>query len=410
MQNQYDLRKYAVLYVDDEEKALKYFEKTFNDEFRILTASSAADGLRLIEEQGDQIGVLLSDQRMPGEKGVQFLDRVRQLRPRIVRMMVTAYADYNATVDAVNLGNIFRYISKPIQVEDVRNTLHRAMEFFVLQQERDDLLREKLSTLQNLLIADRVMGLGVVAGTLANHLRDPLRGLHSYLSIIPNGGSRPDIDLDRLRQGTFWRDFHGHVASQSNRIADLLTETLAATAEGATVTAAEAIESAANKARPAFAAKSIHFDVSQTLPSTPVNKAVFEKMLGLILDAEAGLLPSGAQVSISASASESGSLTVSISDSSRGISPDAVRAVFDPLLTQTSPDSDASGLSLLGAALLASHQGGTASVPRGSSTFRLDIELPATNTNKQAAELSSREFVTNVLMNDLLWERLLQNV
>ena len=67
--------------------------------------------------------------RMPGEKGVQLLERARQLRPRLVRMMITAYADYDVTVEAVNLGSIFRYISKPIQMDDVRNTLHRAMEF-----------------------------------------------------------------------------------------------------------------------------------------------------------------------------------------------------------------------------------------------------------------------------------------
>jgi two-component system probable response regulator PhcQ len=58
-------------------KRLKYFEKSFGDEFRILTANSAADGLKLIEEHGDDIGVLLSDQRMPGEKGVQLLEKAR---------------------------------------------------------------------------------------------------------------------------------------------------------------------------------------------------------------------------------------------------------------------------------------------------------------------------------------------
>ena len=115
MQNQYDLKRYAVLYVDDEEMALKYFEKSFGKEFRILTANNAADGLKIIEQHGDEIGVLLSDQRMPGEKGVQLLERARQLRPRLVRMMVTAYADFGVTVDAVNLGSIFRYVSKPIQ-------------------------------------------------------------------------------------------------------------------------------------------------------------------------------------------------------------------------------------------------------------------------------------------------------
>jgi two-component system probable response regulator PhcQ len=123
----------------------------------------------------------------------------------------------------VNLGSIFRYISKPIQMDDMRNTLHRAMEFYILQQERDDLLREKLSVLQHVLVTDRVMGLGVVAGTPGtSQLRDPLRGLQSFLEIIPGRGGRLVFDLDRLRQGTFWRDFHAHVAQQSTRIAALL--------------------------------------------------------------------------------------------------------------------------------------------------------------------------------------------
>ncbi len=137
MQNHYDYKRYAVLYVDDEEMALKYFEKTFGSEFRIFTATNANEGLKIIESRGDEIGVLLTDQRMPGQKGVQLLERARQVRPKIVRRMITAFADFGVTVDAVNLGNVFRYVSKPLQVEDMRNTLRRAMDFFLLQRERD---------------------------------------------------------------------------------------------------------------------------------------------------------------------------------------------------------------------------------------------------------------------------------
>ncbi|MBE7498246.1 MAG: hybrid sensor histidine kinase/response regulator [Verrucomicrobiaceae bacterium] len=408
MQNQYDLKRYAVLYVDDEEKALKYFEKSFGDEFRILTASSAAEGLRLIEQHGDDIGVLLSDQRMPGEKGVQLLENARHMRPRLVRMMVTAYADYDATVDAVNLGNIFRYISKPIQMDDMRNTLHRAMEFYILQQERDELLREKLSTLQNVLIADRVMGLGVVAGTLASHIRNPLRGLASFLDIIPDRGGRPAFDLDRLRQGTFWRDFHAHVAAQSARLADSLTEVMAVVGNEEKCQLAVAVQSVVDQQKAAYAAKGVALEIAAPLPQTEVSKAAFEKMLHLLLQAELGMLPAGKKVVLDA-AIKGGAVIVSARDDSDGVAPEAVRAVFDPLLSQASPDVDGPGLALLGSVLLASHQGGIARVPRGVSGFRLDIELPVTPEEAGAAPQSSREFVTNVLMNDLLWERILQN-
>lgn len=160
--------------------ALKYFQKSFGNDFRILTASSAAEGMRLIQERGDEIGVLLTDQRMPGEKGLQLLERARQLRPRMVRMMITAYADFGVTVDAVNQGNIFRYIAKPIQIEDMRNTLMRALEYFLLQRERDELLLEKLSVVQSMIVTDRIISLGVLAAGLSHHLRNPI-GCRAHL-------------------------------------------------------------------------------------------------------------------------------------------------------------------------------------------------------------------------------------
>ena len=145
--------------------ALKYFEKTFGGEFRVLTAENAEDGLKLLEKHGDEIGILLSDQRMPGQKGVQLLEQAMKLRPRIVRMLVTAYADYGVTVDAVNIGNIFRYVSKPIQVEDMRNTLRRALEFYAMHRERDELMSETNAENRQLAFEKSPDGLdGVIAG------------------------------------------------------------------------------------------------------------------------------------------------------------------------------------------------------------------------------------------------------
>ena len=68
MENLYDYKKFAVLYVDDEEKALVAFERAFGDSFRTYTAANAQDGLKILQEQGDDIGILMTDQRMPGER------------------------------------------------------------------------------------------------------------------------------------------------------------------------------------------------------------------------------------------------------------------------------------------------------------------------------------------------------
>src|SRR5579885_1337191 len=93
MNDFYNYRKYAILYVDDEEKSLKYFVRAFKEHFQIFTASNAQDGLKILQEHQDEIGLLMTDQRMPGEKGVWLLERARQLRPQIIRILATAFAD-----------------------------------------------------------------------------------------------------------------------------------------------------------------------------------------------------------------------------------------------------------------------------------------------------------------------------
>lgn len=415
MQNQYDLKRYAVLYVDDEEKALKYFEKTFGDEFRILTANNAADGIKLIEQHGDDIGVLLSDQRMPGEKGVQLLEKARHMRPRLVRMMVTAYADYGATVDAVNFGNIFRYISKPIQVDDMRNTLHRAMEFYILQQERDDLLREKLSVLQNMLVTDRVMGLGVIAAGLGKNLCRPLNAVQSFLEIGSGRLGQQLFDLDRLRQATFWREFHDHVVKQSSRIGDMLGDLSNPPPAEKAVDAAALIKGVVEQVQPAYAAKGVtlQLDVAGALPALDAGSESLQKMLRLVLEAELALLPAGKAVTLSAQtvaeAADAGSLRLTLTDNGAGASTELLRSVFDPFYSHADAGMEGPALNLLGAYLLAYHSGGRINAPRSGSGFMLDIVLPVSPPVAAGSAESSRDFITNVLMNDILWERLLPN-
>src|SRR5258706_9403251 len=123
MQPLYDYKQHAVLYVDDEEKSLKYFTRAFADEFRILTAANAQDGLKLLEQHQDEIGLLMTDQRMPGEKGIWLLEKARQLRPRIIRILATAYADMDAAIAAINTGAIYKYFTKPWDPQHLETTL-----------------------------------------------------------------------------------------------------------------------------------------------------------------------------------------------------------------------------------------------------------------------------------------------
>src|SRR3989449_9217352 len=145
MEHLYDYKKFGVLYVDDEEKSLKYFSRAFEDQFRIFTAPSAQEGLKILELHKDDIGLLMTDQRMPGEKGVWLLEKARQLRPRIIRILATAFSDMDAAIAAVNTGAIYKYVGKPWDPPQLETTLKRGLEFFMVQGERDRLLRAKMS-------------------------------------------------------------------------------------------------------------------------------------------------------------------------------------------------------------------------------------------------------------------------
>lgn len=167
-----DHREYPVLYVDDEVDNLRVFELSFRRDFTILTAQSAMEGLELFSQH--PVAVVLSDQKMPGIVGVEFLRRVRELDSSAVRILVTAYGDAKILGDAINDGNIYRYLPKPWEPEDMRLTIRRAIEAYALEAERATLL-EELTILNRLSrTIHRDIDRGHLHDTLLSALRDEL--------------------------------------------------------------------------------------------------------------------------------------------------------------------------------------------------------------------------------------------
>ena len=218
----YDYKKYAILFVDDEEKALKYFQKAFQDEFRVLTAISVKEAEKIIEHEDGKIGIVITDQRMPGETGVDLLGRVRRLKPNIIRMLTTAYSDLDSAIESVNSGAIFKYIVKPWDLRDLRGCLLRGMEFFLIQQERDTLLKEKFSMLERLIVMDRVRSLALLVAGLGHHIRNPMTALKTFLDLIPKKLRDELSDSRRLKNPEFWDDFWTLAARESEHVLKII--------------------------------------------------------------------------------------------------------------------------------------------------------------------------------------------
>jgi two-component system probable response regulator PhcQ len=418
MESLYDYKKFAVLYVDDEEKSLKYFARAFEDEFRIFTAANAQDGFKLLEQHKDEIGLLMSDQRMPGEKGVQLLEKARQLRPRIVRILATAYSDMEAAIAAVNTGAIYKYVMKPWDPPQLEATLKRGLEFFIVQRERDELLTQKFSVLHNMMIADRVMSLGLLAAGMSHHIRNSLVAVKTFLDLAPAKLKEENINMGNLRNPEFWEEYYQNVQGQVEKINSLLNELWTASekptfAFGDRVHLHEVIAEVLAKLKKNFADKNIQVEnnVPDTLPTLSVDKPKFYRLFELLLKDEIVSLPAGSQVTLSAQLAtaeldQTTEIEMQIRDNGPGLPQEALRLIFDPFAARNDSPMEY-GINLMACYFIVHHHCGkieARSESGGGTTFTL--RLP-TNPDQRTPVDENRDFLHKILLNERLWEKLL---
>ena len=135
----------TILYVDDEAANRMALAYVFEDDFDFVTAASGEEALQQLAE-GLEPAILLADQRMPGMTGVALCERVRRSHPGTLRMILTAYADVQAAIDAINRGAVHRYLTKPFENEELLEVLHSgvklARERRLVSELEGQLLRE----------------------------------------------------------------------------------------------------------------------------------------------------------------------------------------------------------------------------------------------------------------------------
>jgi two-component system response regulator HupR/HoxA len=169
-----DLHPYGILIVDDESAILESLEFTLGSEYRVFTAQTGGEGLEILRRE--EIALVIADQVMPGMTGVEFLEKVIEINPSAVRMMLTGYADMESLIRAINEGRIYRYIAKPWEPDELRVDVKRALEAFALGAENAR-LSEALAEANEQLRAENL------------YLRREVEGRYSFEGII--GDSPP---------------------------------------------------------------------------------------------------------------------------------------------------------------------------------------------------------------------------
>jgi response regulator RpfG family c-di-GMP phosphodiesterase len=136
--------KISILYIDDEENNLVSFKATFRMKYNVYTCISAADALKVLAEK--KVEIIITDQRMPGMTGAEFLESILETHPDPMRILLTGYTDIAAIIDAVNKGKIFHYLTKPWDEEQLEKTIKDAYKVYE-QNEAEKEFNKQLLTI-----------------------------------------------------------------------------------------------------------------------------------------------------------------------------------------------------------------------------------------------------------------------
>ncbi|MDX1907217.1 MAG: adenylate/guanylate cyclase domain-containing protein [Bacteroidia bacterium] len=134
------MKDFSILYVDDELQNIISFRATFRRDYTIHTAQSGKEGIEILHTH--PVNLIITDQRMPGMTGVQFLEQTVAEYPDVIRMVLTGFSDMEAIINLINSGRIFRYITKPWDENELRMTIENARQLYLLQQNNQRLVSE----------------------------------------------------------------------------------------------------------------------------------------------------------------------------------------------------------------------------------------------------------------------------
>jgi len=286
--------KKAILLVDDELKNLKYFLRALGSRFQVFSAASASEALQIL--QGREIGVIVTDQRMPESSGVELLSVVRDRYPQTARVLTTAYSDLDTLVGAINSGAVFSFVSKPWEMKELEDVLTKALDHHE-SLVRDELLREgRLHDLKMRFLEDRAYDVGIIAAKMGHYVHNALCPVTFLMEqLLDHNNDHGFLSTE------FLRNVQEHVQEVSQTLKELEQISVPLRKQALEPVDLEGLlDSALKKTAVLRERKQMHVEKSipADIPLVIGSKSQIEKLFRFMLAEEVVSLPADSQVKI----------------------------------------------------------------------------------------------------------------
>jgi signal transduction histidine kinase len=342
-----DQRRHTLLVVDDEVDVLESLRHLFHRTYRVLTASSGDQALELL--QHNDVHLILSDQRMPGMSGDVFLSHARKVRPDAIRMLFTGYADIQAVINAVNEGNIFRYILKPWDAIELEGVIRQAAEQYELLAERKRLIAELQAANAKLTKANEELA---EAGQLksafievASHeFNTPITlvlGMSELLRLInPERSEQERALVDRISDSA--KQLARLVA---NTLTMMRSDDFRRTLQPSETELSPLLRKVTDQVMPFVRSRKLHLivDVADNLGMFEIDADKIAACVVNLLTNAIKFTPDGGEITLRAALVEPDEVEIQVADRGIGLEPRAVNRLFQPFFTQFDSSRHSSG-------------------------------------------------------------------
>lgn len=203
----------SILIVDDEQDNLEALRRLLRNLYEVTITTSPFEALKLVQKGAYH--VIVSDQRMPEMTGVELLEKVKNVAPATVRILLTGYTEIESVIGAINRGNIYRYVAKPWDPEDLKLTLRQANESYHLRRELEMKNEALQKSLEELRLLDRAKARFL--SLISHELNTPLTVMSSFVSLLQESEKQFPADVRKAVTS---------LGAASQRLSEIVAEVL----------------------------------------------------------------------------------------------------------------------------------------------------------------------------------------